>query len=111
MGEIAADAPINRGSAGIVLLHELLDDFELFGRGKRGVQLNPGGGGIRISFPQKFAGTPVTVTADNVSLYDVLRLVCENAGLKLLMEDPDIVVLSGSGSKQSDAGKKNGSGK
>ena len=77
----------------------------------RSMALNPGGGGIRISVPQKYAHTPVTVVGDNISMYEVLRIVGGSAGLDLLLEDPDKVVLSGSSSKRTDAGKKNGSAK
>ena len=73
--------------------------------------LASGGEGIRISIPQKYARTPVTVVGDKLSMYEVLQIVGRSAGLELLLEDPDKVVLSGSNSKQTDAGKKNGSAK
>jgi len=75
----------------------------------RSRELDPGGEGIRISIPRKYADTPVTVAGEGLSMYEILRIVSTCAGLDLLIEDPDQVLLSGSGSKQTDAGKKSGS--
>ena len=71
-------------------------------------ELDPGGKGIQISFPTKYSGSPVTISAERVSLYDLLRMVCNSTGLEMLVEDPDRVILyGGSDPARTDAAKKN----
>ena len=54
---------------------------------------------------------PVTLSADKVSLYDLLQMVCNGSGLEMLVEEPDRVILFSSGTTQTENGKKNGSTK
>ena len=72
---------------------------------------DPGKKGIQISVPAKYARMSVTIVADDISLYDLLRTICENAGLEMLIEEPDRVILFGSDSGKPENGKKNGSAK
>ena len=44
-------------------------------------------------------------------MYDILRAICENAGLEMLIEEPNRVILFGSDSGKAETGKKNGSAK
>ena len=72
---------------------------------------DPRGEGIQIGVPTKYAGVPVTISADKVSLYDLLQMVCNSSGLEMLVEEPDRVILFSSGTVQTETGKKNGSTK
>lgn len=69
------------------------------------------GEGIQISVPSKYAGMAVTISADSISVYDILQNICRNSGLKMLIEEPNRVILFGSDSGQVETGKKNGSAK
>ena len=68
---------------------------------------NPGGGGIQIGLSSKYADTIVSFASDNVSLYDVLQLICYETGLEVRLEAPDKAILSAPKSGQADAGNKN----
>lgn len=72
---------------------------------------DPRGEGIQISIPSKYSGMAITFSADKVSVYDILRAICENAGLEMLIEEPNRVILFGSDSGKAETGKKNGSAK
>ena len=74
-------------------------------------EYDPTGEGIRISFPQKYAGSSFTIVADQVSLYDILRLISRKFELEMRIEEPNRVIISGSNAKQPETGKKNGSAK
>ena len=69
------------------------------------------GEGLMISLPSKYSGSTVTLSADKVSLYDVLQVICRDTGLEMLVEEPNRVILFGSDSGQAGTGKKNGSTK
>ena len=69
------------------------------------------GEGTLISVPSKYAGLTVTLSADKVSVYEILQTICENAGLEMLIEEPNRVILFGSDSGKTETGKKNGSAK
>ena len=69
------------------------------------------GEGTQISIPSKYAGMTVTLSADKVSVYDILKTICKNSGLEMLIEEPDRVILFGSDSGQAETGKKTGSTK
>ena len=72
---------------------------------------DPGGEGILISVPSKYANMTVSLAADKISLYDVLRTICKNTGLEMLIEEPNRVILFGPDSGKAETGKKSGSTK
>ncbi len=71
--------------------------------------LDPGGKGIRISLPQKYPEMPITLVSENVSLYEMLQLICKNTGLSLRLESPDKVFFVSPGLEKNETGKTDGS--
>ena len=72
-------------------------------------ELDPGGKGIRISLPQKYPEMPITLVSENVSLYEMLQLICKNTGLSLRLESPDKVIFVSPGQEKNETGKTDGS--
>ena len=56
-------------------------------------QLDPAGKGIRIILPQRYSDTDVTLVTEDVSLYEMLQLVCKNTGLEMQLAPPNTVLL------------------
>ena len=78
---------------------------------RRSKQLDPAGKGIRIILPQSYSDTDVTLVTEDVSLYEMLQLVCKNTGLEMQLEPPNTVLLVNPKPEQKETGKKNGSAK
>ena len=78
---------------------------------KRSKQLDPAGKGIQISLPQRYSGTNITLVTEDVSLYEMLQLICNNTGLEIRLEGPNRVFLVSPKSEQKETGRKNGSAK
>ena len=74
---------------------------------KKSRDLDPGGKGIQIGLSSKYADTCVSFASDNVSLYDILQLICYETGLELRLEAPDKAILSAPKSGQTDDTQKN----
>ena len=49
---------------------------------------------IKFVIPPKYAEMSVTFIADDISLHDLLRLICIKTGLEVSVEEPDKVVFS-----------------
>lgn len=79
-------------------------------RAKNG-ELGLDGEGIRVSIPRKYAESSISIAADNISMYEILQLICKKNGLELMIEDPDKVILSGSSTKRTVPGNKSDSAK
>ncbi len=75
---------------------------------KRSKQLDPAGKGIQISLPQRYSGTDITLVTEDISLYEMLQLICRNTGLEIRLEGPNRVFLVNPDQEQKETGK-NGS--
>ena len=77
----------------------------------RSRELDPNGRALQIVVLNNFPKTAITLDSDNVSLYEMLRLICKNTGFEIQLEEPNTVFLISPGSEQAESGKKNGSAK
>ena len=78
---------------------------------KNSKRLDPRGRGIRIFVSKNYSDTAITLFTEDVSMYEMLQLVCKNAGLAIRLEAPDKVYLVRPEQKQGETGKENGPAK
>ena len=111
----SADTGLNKRLKETVFAHLDLEDVNIANvialLKAKSRERDPGGEGILISVPSKYANMTVTLAADKISLYDVLRTICKNTGLEMLIEEPNRVILFGPDSGKAETGKKSGSTK
>ena len=60
--------------------------------------------------PSQYEDRPVDVSVDDVSLYDLLQLICKKTGLEMSLDEPNFVIFEPKQSKKS-AESKNGAAK
>ncbi len=71
--------------------------------------LKSGENGLQISFPPDYKGSPVSIVIDNVSLYELLQLICKSAGLKMRIDGQANMIIFSPNPEQANSGKKTGS--